>query len=258
MWPASSTWLARTIPSSADWPVPWRSLSARSVRASLTASTGQRSLPSSSSRRSRTSPVVVSSVPPISSLERARRRWRARSSSRSAPSSIVTCGSPSSSARDVPRVGVEVLAAQRPHLDAVLEHERRRHVVLGRERVGRAQRDRARRRPSASGRGSRSRRSRAGRPRSGPRPAAARARSARAIRASTGIWLAAQAIRAAPVGGERRGRRPHAARIDARAIAAPCRAVDRRASVAVVVGLVRARRPARRGRRPARRSARSA
>ena len=67
MWPASSTLLARTIPSSADWPVPWRSLSARSVRASLTASTGQRSSPACSSRRSRTSPVVVSSVPPISS-----------------------------------------------------------------------------------------------------------------------------------------------------------------------------------------------
>ena len=38
-------------------------------------------------------------------------------------------------------VGIRVLAAQCAHLDAVLVHERRGHVVLGRERVRRAQRD---------------------------------------------------------------------------------------------------------------------
>ena len=37
-------------------------------------------------------------------------------------------------------VGVEILAAQGSDLDPVLEHQRRGDVVLGRQRVGRAQR----------------------------------------------------------------------------------------------------------------------
>ncbi len=41
---------------------------------------------------------------------------------------------------DVLHVRVEVLATDRAHLDAVIQHERRGDVVLGRQRVGRAQR----------------------------------------------------------------------------------------------------------------------
>src|SRR3954454_6589225 len=89
--PASSRVVVRRMPSSTDWPVPNRSLNTRSVVASLTAITGQASLPSASSARSRTSPVVVSSVPPRSPSSRSgRARWMAVS--RSAPSSSVMRG----------------------------------------------------------------------------------------------------------------------------------------------------------------------
>ena len=69
--PASSMCVARTIPSSADWPVPKRSLSARSASASLTASTGQRAR--SGSERRCTRPLRVSSVAPRSERVQARR-----------------------------------------------------------------------------------------------------------------------------------------------------------------------------------------
>src|SRR3954463_12913605 len=75
------------MPSSADWPVPYRSLKVSSVRDSLTAITGQVSLPSCSSRRSRSSPLRVSSAPP-----RTGRSQRCSSISRSAPSSRVMSG----------------------------------------------------------------------------------------------------------------------------------------------------------------------
>ena len=129
MWPASSTWLARTIPSSADWPVPWRSLSARSVRASLTASTGQRSSPRA--RAGAAAPARWSSPRCRRSAPRASRRrlvgghqqvgavvdrhLRARRrASRGRGAAYVSRSSP----------------WQRPHLDAVLDDERRGHVVL--------------------------------------------------------------------------------------------------------------------------------
>src|SRR5215210_2723742 len=91
--PASRRLVARMMPSSADWPVPWRSLNARSVNASLTAITGHSSAPSASRRRSRTSPVVVSSVAPPGGLPCA-----CSAVTRSAPSSSVMCGSPAATA----------------------------------------------------------------------------------------------------------------------------------------------------------------
>ena len=79
------------MPSSADWPVPKRSLNVRSATASLTAMTGHARRPSASSARSRTSPVLVSSVPPsMPSSRSGRARWSAVS--RSAPSSSVIRG----------------------------------------------------------------------------------------------------------------------------------------------------------------------
>ena len=89
--PASSRLVARRMPSIVDCPVPWRSLKARSVNASLTAIIGHASVPSVSSARRRTSPVVVSSVPPRSPSSRSGRAlWMAVT--RSAPSSSVICG----------------------------------------------------------------------------------------------------------------------------------------------------------------------
>src|SRR5215216_2195674 len=85
------------MPSSVDWPVPKWSLNRRSVRASLTAITGHASRPSASSARSRTSPVVVSSVPPTSPSSSSGRA-ACRRVRRSAPSSSVTCGAPSTTA----------------------------------------------------------------------------------------------------------------------------------------------------------------
>src|SRR3954453_22228859 len=74
------------MPSSADWPVPKRSLNARSDAASLTARIGNLSLPARSSARSPTSPDVVSSVPPMMPSA------SSSAAARSAPSSSVTCG----------------------------------------------------------------------------------------------------------------------------------------------------------------------
>src|SRR3954447_1683541 len=79
------------MPSSTDWPVPKRSLNARSARASLTAITGTASPPSASSARRRTSPVVVSSVPPSMSPSSSGRAT-CSAPSRSAPSSSVIRG----------------------------------------------------------------------------------------------------------------------------------------------------------------------
>src|SRR3954447_7147940 len=89
--PASNTLVARTIPSSTDCPAPKRSLNARSARASLTAITGTASSPEASSARRRTSPVVVSSVPPSMSLNTSGRDT-CSAPSRSAPSSKVIRG----------------------------------------------------------------------------------------------------------------------------------------------------------------------
>src|SRR3954467_12653092 len=89
--PASSRFVARRIPSSTDCPVPKRSLNARSARASLTAITGTASPPAASSARSRTSPVVVSSVPPSMPASRSGRAV-CSAPSRSAPSSSVIRG----------------------------------------------------------------------------------------------------------------------------------------------------------------------
>ncbi len=178
--PASSRLVARRIPSTVDWPVPKRSLKARSVRDSLTASTGQASAPRASSARTRSSPVVVSSVAPsIRAACSGRVAWIALT--RSAPSSIVTCGPPSrcTSARTCAAIPPRALAARGEHRGAVALAQRRGYIVLSGERVGRAQPHLRARPPAARERGWRSPRSRAGRPRPAPRRAGARARSAR-------------------------------------------------------------------------------
>src|SRR5829696_2672113 len=81
----------------ADCPVPKRSLNARSVSASLTATTGHARRPSASSARSRTSPVVVSSVPPRTPSSSSG-RVACSAVSRSAPSSSVMRGARSTTA----------------------------------------------------------------------------------------------------------------------------------------------------------------
>ena len=98
---------------------------------------------------------------------------------------------------DVRRVEIEILAVDRVDLEPVAGDERRRDVVLRRERVGGAQRRPARRPPPARARGSRSPPSGAGTARRARRRAAAPARSAR--RSARARHLpAAHAIRAAP------------------------------------------------------------
>ncbi len=84
------------IPSIADCPVPCLLSNRCLVAESFTATTGNRITPSFSIARKRITPVVVSSVEPIGS-------WPGRSLSsivtRSAPSSMVTSGSVSRTAR---------------------------------------------------------------------------------------------------------------------------------------------------------------
>src|SRR3954451_11558496 len=79
------------MPSRTLCPAPKRSLNARSARASLTAITGTFNPPSDSSARRRTSPVVVSSVPPSIPPSRSGRAM-CSAPSRSAPSSSVIRG----------------------------------------------------------------------------------------------------------------------------------------------------------------------
>jgi hypothetical protein len=67
------------------------------VSASFTASTGKRSFPAAAMARSRITPVVVSSVPPTTPGSSSVRRV-CSSETRSAPSSMVTCGAWSSAA----------------------------------------------------------------------------------------------------------------------------------------------------------------
>src|SRR3954452_5642668 len=86
VWPATKRLVARRMPSSADCPVPKRSLKARSDAASLTARIGNFSRPARSIARSPTSPEVVSSVPPMMPSA------SSSAAARSAPSSSVTCG----------------------------------------------------------------------------------------------------------------------------------------------------------------------
>src|SRR5829696_4421209 len=100
------------MPSRTDCPVPKRSLNTRSVVASLTAMTGHASRPSASSARSRTSPVVVSSVPPTSP-SRSSGRAACKTVRRSAPSSSVTCGRPSTTAT-TPAVYASASSPRRP------------------------------------------------------------------------------------------------------------------------------------------------
>src|SRR5436853_421545 len=75
------------MPSSADCPVPKRSLNARSDAASLTARIGNFSRPARSSARRPTRPEVVASVPPMIPSA------SSSAAARSAPSSSVTWGS---------------------------------------------------------------------------------------------------------------------------------------------------------------------
>ena len=77
---------------------------------------------------------MVSSAPPLTAWPRS-----CSSISRSAPSSSVMSGCQSASALHVLRVGLDVLAAARLHRNAEV-HERGGHLVLGGERVGRAER----------------------------------------------------------------------------------------------------------------------
>src|SRR3954453_9726198 len=86
VWPATKRLVARRMPSSADCPVPKRSLKARSDAASLTARIGNFSRPARSIARSPTSPEGVSSVPPMMPSA------SSSAAARSAPSSSVTCG----------------------------------------------------------------------------------------------------------------------------------------------------------------------
>src|SRR4030088_2935990 len=137
-------WVARTIPSSADWPVPKRSLKLRSAVDSLTANTGQPRAPEASRPRTRTRPDVVSSIAP-SIPGTALGRAPCRAVIRSAPSSIVTAGAartargdPDCSAgghepRDMGLVGVGLLAVRRQHRHVEVLDQPRRGVVLGRE-----------------------------------------------------------------------------------------------------------------------------
>ena len=91
--------------------------------------------PSASSARSRTSPVVVSSVPPSMPSSRSGRA-ACSAPSRSAPSSSVIRGARATTARDA--VGPLVGPAR---VDLGLAAQRRRDVLLRGERVRRAQRD---------------------------------------------------------------------------------------------------------------------
>ena len=82
------------------------------------------------SARRRMTPVVVSSVPPITSASRSvRSLWSTATTS--APSSIVTCGCLSKTRDDVLVVGLVVLALDRVGLGAVTVDQRGGDVVLG-------------------------------------------------------------------------------------------------------------------------------
>src|SRR5450432_3759226 len=95
---AGSKFVARMMPSMVDCPVPYRLSKRCLVSASLTATMGNFSTPSFAIARRRMTPVVVSSVPPITSV-RASVRLVCRIDTRSAPSSIVMCGLWSMAAR---------------------------------------------------------------------------------------------------------------------------------------------------------------
>ena len=91
--PAISMLVARSTPSSDDWPVPCRLSNRCLVSESLTATTGNRSSPSDSMARRRITPVVVSSMEASGVISV---RSVCSSVTRSAPSSIVMVGSVSS------------------------------------------------------------------------------------------------------------------------------------------------------------------
>ena len=111
----------------------------RSACASLTAMTGHVSRPSASSARTRSRPVVVSSVPPI---RRSRTRARAWCRTHHEVGAVVEgdVRAPARARRHVGGVGLGVLAAARVDLGAEVLGQRRRRLVLRGERVGGAQR----------------------------------------------------------------------------------------------------------------------
>ncbi len=90
--PASSVLVARMMPSSVDWPVPYLLSNIRFVRVSLTATTGKRRACSAAIWRSRMMPVVVSSHPPVTPS----------SSSTRSVCSVLTRSQPSSSTMSGP------------------------------------------------------------------------------------------------------------------------------------------------------------
>ena len=83
--------VARVMPSSVLWPVPYRLSKRCFVFASFTAMIGYFSAPSFAIAFKRITPVVVSSVPPTIPSSRSVRFWWI-STTRSAPSSMVSCG----------------------------------------------------------------------------------------------------------------------------------------------------------------------
>ena len=128
------------MPSSADWPVPWRSLNARSVNASLTATIGQASVPAGLERAEPDEArggLLRAAEQPLEQVGPRRvdrgdevgavveRHLRAARDHR----------------RDPRRPRVHVLAVDGVHLRLAVGDQRRGDVVLRGERVGRAQRD---------------------------------------------------------------------------------------------------------------------
>ena len=102
--------------------------------------TGHVRRPSASSARTRSRPVVVSSVPPMRPLAHP----RASVVQDHHEVGAVVEGdvrAPARARRHVGGVGLGVLAAARVDLGAEVLGQRRRRLVLGGERVGRAQRD---------------------------------------------------------------------------------------------------------------------
>ena len=138
--PASSRFVDRMIASIVDCPVPNRLSNRCFVSASFTETIAYFSAPSTAIARSRITPVVVSSVPPMISAI-----WSGRSLCSDAHH-VGAVVHRDVRVRvehlvDVPEERLGVLALHRERRDAALLAERRRHVVLGRERVRRAERD---------------------------------------------------------------------------------------------------------------------